>query len=125
MDDDLGVRAGREAVAGGDQIVAQGLEVVDLAVDDEGDPLVLGKQRLLPAGHVDDRQAPMAAANRGVEVEPLAVRSARRQGAGHQAESGFEGVGVPATGTGEDAGDSAHGASISSATRYVGLACDS
>ena len=60
------------AVELGDQF----LEVVDLAVEDDGDGAVLVEQRLLAGGHVDDRQPPMAEADARRDVQTALVRAA-------------------------------------------------
>ena len=55
--DHLAVGAGGEAVALALEPGAQVEVVVDLTVDDRRDRAVLGVERLVAAGHVDDRQA--------------------------------------------------------------------
>src|SRR5262249_7431677 len=46
-----------EAVAGGDELFAQHLEVVDLAIADGNDVAVLAGERLVTTGHIDDGQS--------------------------------------------------------------------
>ena len=59
MDDDLGVgMIGGEAVAGALELLAQLDVIVDLAVEDDGDGLVLVEDRLLAGGDVDDGEPP-------------------------------------------------------------------
>src|SRR5262249_37533666 len=54
---DLGVRPGREPVPARLQAALQRLEVVDLAVEDDGDRPVLVVDRLSAGGEVDDAEA--------------------------------------------------------------------
>ena len=56
----------------GDQL----LEVVDLAVEDDDHRAVFVEQRLLAGGDVDDRQAPVAEADAGLDVQAAFVRAA-------------------------------------------------
>jgi hypothetical protein len=56
MYDDLGIRLGFEDMALAEEVVAKGLIVVDLAVEDDPDRAVLIGKRLVSPGQVDDRQ---------------------------------------------------------------------
>ena len=76
VDDHLGVAARVEHVPEGLQLRNQFLVVVDLPVEDHDHRAVLVVERLLTRGDVDDRQAPMAEAHAGLEVQALTVRAA-------------------------------------------------
>jgi hypothetical protein len=76
VDDHLAVRARGEAVAARLQARAQLLVVVDLAVGDDRDRAVLGAQRLVAAGDVDDRQPPMHECRRPERDDRLTVGTA-------------------------------------------------
>jgi hypothetical protein len=52
------------------------LEVVDLAVEDDDDGVVLVEQRLLAGGHVDDAQPAVAKPYAGLQVQAAFVRPA-------------------------------------------------
>jgi hypothetical protein len=57
--------------------------VVDLAVDDRGDVSVLGVERLVAAGHVDDREPGVGERDRADAPERLAIRTAMAQRLDH------------------------------------------
>ena len=63
---DLGIRAGGEGVPGGLQLFAQGLEVVDFAVEHDDEAAVLVIHRLAAALQVDDGQAALPPARPGL-----------------------------------------------------------
>ena len=79
----LGVATGGKGVSGGDQLLAQRLEVVDLAVEHNGQAVVLVEHRLPAALQVDDGQPPVAQCHRAVDVMALAVRAAVGDAVGH------------------------------------------
>ncbi|MCY1505642.1 hypothetical protein D9M68_398620 [compost metagenome] len=83
----LGVAASLEAVAETLQLGAQLAEVVDLAAVGDGGGFartaVHRRHRLAPALQVDDRQAPMAQANRSVDPQSASIRPAQGHGVGH------------------------------------------
>ncbi len=83
VDDGFRVAAVAEDVAEGGQFVAQRLEIVDLAVEDDGDAVVLVIHRLLAAGGVDDGQAAVAQGYAGLQVKAFAIRPAMGDGVGH------------------------------------------
>ena len=56
--------------------LAKLLEVVDLAVHDDGDGSILVEDRLVPAGDVDDRQTLYAESNLAVAPDPAGIGSA-------------------------------------------------
>jgi hypothetical protein len=103
---DLGVGARAEAVAGRLQLGAQLAEVVDLAVVGEDQAPVLGRHGLLAGGRqVDDREAPVAEADRPIAEVAFGVRPAVHQGVRHLTQDGQrDGVAVEV----EDAGYSTH-----------------
>ena len=86
MDDDLAVAAGAEGVAGGLELGAQLAVVVDLAVVDEPDGLVLVGDGLVAAGAVDDAQAAVAEADGGRLEGAGVVGAAVHEGRGHAPE---------------------------------------
>jgi hypothetical protein len=53
---DLGIRLGFEDMALAEEVVAKGLIIVDLAVEDDPDRAILIGKRLVSPGQVDDRQ---------------------------------------------------------------------
>jgi hypothetical protein len=57
IEDDLGVRSGPEDIASGFKLGAQRLEIVDLAVEDNGDA-IRSHHRLVTGAEIDDRQPP-------------------------------------------------------------------
>ena len=85
----LGVRGREEAVAGGLQLLAQLLVVVDAAVEDQRQPEVAVDHRLRAArGQVDDRQPPVPERDRPVRDDAVGVGAARRHGIGHPGHGG-------------------------------------
>ena len=107
VDDDLDVGAGAEAVAAGGELFAQLLEVVDLAVADDGDCAVLVRDRLITGLEIDDAEAPEAQTDAGREVEALAVGAAMAQTVGHPLE--HVAVDRPHRVRVDDTADPAHG----------------
>ena len=73
---DLGIRAGGEGVPGGLQLFAQGLEVVNFAVEHDDEAAVLVIHRLAAALQVDDGQAALPQRDRAFQKLALAVRPA-------------------------------------------------
>ena len=65
------------------QVVAQGFEVVNLAIEDDGDAAILVIHRLLAAGGIDDGQAPVAQCHARFKVEPLTIRAAMGERVSH------------------------------------------
>ncbi len=86
VDNHLGVRPRAEHMATRGQLGDQGLEVVDLAVEDHADGSVFVEQRLNAAGEIDDGETAMPEANAGSVVKTLPVRPAMANGIGHAAE---------------------------------------
>ena len=76
VQDRFGVAARAVAVPAPLEIRPQLRVVVDLAVEDDPHRLVFVGHRLVAAGHIDDRQAPVAEAGGTVDVEAGGVRTA-------------------------------------------------
>src|SRR5208282_1713026 len=74
--DRLGVASGAEAVAARAQLAAERLEIVDLAVEHDGDAAVLVVERLRAARDIDDGEPAMAEAQARLEVIAGAVGTA-------------------------------------------------
>jgi hypothetical protein len=68
------IRARREPMTAADEALLQLLEVVDLAVHDDGDRSVLVEDRLVTAGYVDDRQPLDAEADTVLDEDTARVR---------------------------------------------------
>ena len=87
VDQDLGVAVALEDVALGDELALEIEEVVDLAVEDDPDRSVLVGHRLRAGRReIDDRQAPVAEAERAFQVDAAAVGTAMRDHLGHAGE---------------------------------------
>ena len=97
--DDLGVAGGAKGVAGGLELGAQLAVVVDLAVVDEPDGLVLVGRRLVAAGAVDDAQPAMAETDARALKGAGVVGTAMQQRGRHAAEQ----LAVGSAGETEDA----------------------
>ena len=80
---DLHVTPAAEATALRFQLPPQLAIVVDLTVEDDGQPLILEHDRLLPGLQVDHRQAPEAQRNVFVVEKALVVWTTVDEGAGH------------------------------------------
>jgi hypothetical protein len=88
MNDHLGVGPRGESMAVGLKVGPESLEVVDLAVQNDGDGLVLVVDRLSTGDEVDDAEPAMAegAATVRGHVEARSVRAAMGDRVGHRAE---------------------------------------
>ena len=84
--DDLGVAAGAEAVPACGQLGSQGLVVVELAVLDRPDEAVLACDRLVAAGHIDDREPAHPEGDPGRLVGAAVVGAAVLERVGHPVE---------------------------------------
>ncbi len=84
--DGLGVGSRPEAVAFRNQIGAQVVMVVDLAVEDDPARVVFVADRLVAAGAVDDRETPEAENRRLRLVKPIAVGAAVIHRVGHRTD---------------------------------------
>src|SRR3546814_8734901 len=67
MKNHLDVRGRAEPVASGYQFLAKLRAIIDFAVADELDRLILVGKRLCPAGEIDDAQSTVAEGNRSEE----------------------------------------------------------
>ena len=83
VNDRLRVRARLEHVAAGRQLTLQLLEVVDLAVQDDGARPVLAIDRLVSAGDVDDAEPTVAESHAGSKMDAAGVGATMAHGAGH------------------------------------------
>jgi hypothetical protein len=75
---DLAVGAGAQAVAATLEVALSALEVVELAVDDDVQGLVLAGDRLIAGGQVDDAESGMDQPDSPIigDPPPLPIRSA-------------------------------------------------
>src|SRR5262249_27899474 len=103
VDDHLGVRAGAEVVAAVLELVAELDVVVDLAVRDHRERLILGEDGLAAALEIDDRQAAHPRGEPALVEVPFAVRASVAQYLAHAAKQ----IGLLEAGEAEDP---AHGA---------------
>src|SRR5205823_8199219 len=104
VDEDLGVAARAEAVAGGLELPPELLVVVDLAVLDDVDGAVLVRDRLVARLEVDDREPAGGERDAAVEERPVAVGPAMPQRRAHRGKA----VSVDGAGSRGDAADPAH-----------------
>ena len=104
VDQHFAVAVGGEDVTCRGQLASQLAEVVDLAVEDDGDRTVRGDQRLPAAGKVDDRQPAVPESDRPVAEEAVGVGAAMRERGGHRGQGGAR-PGIIA----QVSGDAAHG----------------
>ncbi len=79
----LAIRAGAQVVALRSQVARELAVVVDLAVGDQPQRAVLVRQRLVPAGEIDDRQPPHPDRQRAVGVDALVVGPAMARDPAH------------------------------------------
>ncbi len=93
MEDYLAVRVGFEDVPRGQQVLADGLEVVNFPVEDQDLGFVLIEHGLAAPGQVDNGQAAEAQGAARLLVELGVVRAAVGNGVSHRAEHAL--VGVP------------------------------
>src|SRR5207249_1133352 len=107
MKDGLGIASRPVAVTARLEPRAQSGVIIDLAVVSDPDRLVLVCHRLMPAGHVHDRQPPMAQPYRPLHPEPLTVRPPVAQNVAHALHARLL-HGLPQV-QADDAGDAAHG----------------
>src|SRR5215470_2559040 len=66
------------------EILAQFLEVVDLAVEDDPDRFLGIGHRLMPAGEVDDGEPAKAKAHRSIEEVAVVIGASMHHRAGHR-----------------------------------------
>src|SRR5579862_8786183 len=87
MDEHLGVAARGKAVAGELQLATQGVMVVNLAVEDDGNRAVLVGNRLVTPGNVDDAQTPHAQRYAWRNKIAIRIGTAMRYGIAHGADA--------------------------------------
>ncbi len=104
MNEHLAVALRREHVARRLQFAPQLAEVVDFAVEDDGNCAVGGEQRLGAAGDIDHGKATMAEADGAVVMKPVGIGPAMRERRGHRRQRGARPRIVA-----EISGDAAHG----------------
>ncbi len=104
VDQHFAVALRDEDVSGGRELVPQCAEIVDLAVEDDGDRAVGGDERLVAACDVDHRQPAKAESDRSVEEETVVIGAAMRKRGRHRRQCRAR-PGI----VGEIAGDAAHG----------------
>ena len=93
MKNDFGVAMGAKDMALRLQFGAHFREIVDFAVEDDRQALILGQHRLRAAGQVDDRQAQMAQAHARRGPNAAAVGTAMRHRVQHRAHPrGIDGL---------------------------------
>ena len=73
---DFGVASGVEPATLSFQLLTQLREVVDLAVENQSNPTILGLHRLLATDDVDNRQPPMHGGEATAAMSSMAVRTA-------------------------------------------------
>ena len=118
VDDDLGVGVGAEHVALGLQLrLALGI-VEQLAVEDDGDALILVEDRLLAVAEADDGKAAVGEAEAGAQQESVVVRAAMPERLRHRVQRG--GIRLALAGEVDDSSDAAHRSS-SIGNRRFGL----
>ena len=103
LEDDLGVRVGGEGAAPGDQLLAQLLEVVHLAVVGQDEIAVGAGHGLVAVGQVDDGQPPVGDGAGVVHIIALVVGAPVADAVRH----GLQGLPVGG-GAGDEAGNAAH-----------------
>jgi len=103
---DFGVGARGEDVTERFERFAEFAEIVDFAVEGDGEVAAGGDAGLVSGGgEVDDGEPPVSEAEEAVDEEPFSVRSAMGDGVGHFSQGdGGDGAAVEV----EDSGDAAH-----------------
>ena len=104
VDQDLAVALRGKEMPRVGELAPQRAEIVDLAVEHDGDRAVGRDERLPAAREIDHRQPAKAEARGSVEVEALVVGTAMRERRGHRGQRVAR-AGIVA----EVAGDAAHG----------------
>ena len=107
VDDDLGVRARREGVPAGGEDPGELAVVVDLAVEDDPDPAVLARHRLVAGREVDDLEPAHREPRGPVHEEALVVGPAVGEPVVHAPQDG--GVRAPVGAREDVPDDPAHG----------------
>src|SRR6516162_3908473 len=76
MDNHLGVRVCSKCMTTSQQIGANFLEIVNLAIENHPDLLLKVRHRLMTSGQINDRKTPEAESERTVKIVPLVIRAA-------------------------------------------------
>src|SRR5262249_55092382 len=94
MHDYFGVAGGAKTMTSGLEVLAQSAIVVNFAVEDDPDGLVLVSDGLVAGPEVDDAQTPHAQSDRGLDVVPEVIGAPVRDPVAHCLE-GRQGDGMP------------------------------
>src|SRR3546814_13325871 len=86
MKNHLDVRGRAEPVASGYQFLAKLRAIIDFAVADELDRLILVGKRLCPAGEIDDAQSTVAEGNALIVEIAMAIRPTMHERIGHRSD---------------------------------------
>src|SRR2546422_1009576 len=89
MEDRFRVASSPIAVPSGLEPRTKSRMVVDLAVVDDPDSLILVRHRLVTTGHVNDRQPPVSEPDRTFDQETLAVWPSMPEHVAHPLETCF------------------------------------
>src|SRR5271169_737025 len=106
MDDDLGIAARAKDMTEGRELGHQRLEIVDLAVVDDANRMVLIIDRLIAPSQIDDGEPAVPEPDPRRIVETIAVRATMAENVSHATEQAPVGVATPAIV--KDAGYPAH-----------------
>ena len=88
MKNRLGIALRPVAVAGSLHLAAQHGMIVNLAVEDDPDAVVLVRHRLMSAGDVDNGQPSVRKPHRTIEPQPRPIRTPMLLDVGHAHETG-------------------------------------
>ena len=86
VNNNFGVRIRAKEMAARFEILAQLTEIVDLAIEDHADGLVLVEDRLAASGKVDDGEPPHAQRDAVAKVQPFRIRPAMDDRRAHGAK---------------------------------------
>ena len=84
MNNNLGIATGIETVTTGLQSPPQLWKIVNFAIENHPDALVLVVYRLVAPGHIDDAQPPHPQPYAIAHIEPFVVRTPMHYGVAHQ-----------------------------------------
>src|SRR5467141_2135187 len=105
VNDDFGVGMGAKRMAASFERATQLPEIVDLAVEDDGDVVGFVEYGLVTAGKVNDTEAAHSERHGGSDEQPVFVRAAMPERLHHPARNGFGLIGAFKS---NDATNSAH-----------------
>ena len=94
VNDGFGVAVSAVLVAASDELFAQGLVVVDFAVEDDPERAIFIRERLVAGGEIDNAEAAHADAEAAIDVKALVVRPAVSHDVAHLAQRGAVGPGI-------------------------------